>query len=165
MLLPAVENANADRQLGYEAKGTPRVDFLDSLGDLRAYAGQKLDWKRCDDSEASQCTKVTVPLDWDDPAGDAIEIAVRRVPNGDSSRGPLFVNPGGPGFGGQSMAESLAGRWADYDTVGWDPRGTGESTHVVCGTLEQTDKIMNLDASPDDEHEPAAADPPDKGLL
>ena len=78
-LLPAVENANADRQLGYEAKGTPRVDFLDSLGDLRAYAGQKLDWKRCDDSEASQCTKVTVPLDWDDPAGDAIEIAVRRA--------------------------------------------------------------------------------------
>ena len=155
-LLPAVENANADRQLGYEAKGTPRVDFLDSLGDLRAYAGQKLDWKRCDDSEASQCTKVTVPLDWDDPAGDAIEIAVRRVPNGDSSRGPLFVNPGGPGFGGQSMAESLAGRWADYDTVGWDPRGTGESTHVVCGTLEQTDKIMNLDASPDDDAEDEA---------
>ena len=100
--------------------------------------------------------QVKAPLDWDQPQGDAIEIAVRRVIDGDSSRGPLFVNPGGPGFGGQDMAQSLKGRWKNYDTVGWDPRGTGQSTHVVCGSLEQTDKIMNLDASPDDAAEDKA---------
>ncbi|MFT3887909.1 MAG: alpha/beta hydrolase [Arachnia sp.] len=155
-LLPAVENANADRQLDYKPKGDPQVTFLDSLGDLRAYATQVVAWKKCEDSDTSQCAKVRVPLDWDDPAGEAIEIAVRRVPGGDSSRGPLFVNPGGPGFGGQDIAEGLAGRWANYDTIGWDPRGTGESTHVVCGTMEQTDKIMDLDASPDDDAEIAA---------
>lgn len=155
-LLPAKADADADRQVGLEATGTPRVEFLDSLGDLEAYATQVVDWQPCADSEHGQCAKVLAPLDWDAPEGEAIEIAVRRIPGGDSSRGPLFVNPGGPGFGGQDMAEGLAGRWQNYDTVGWDPRGTGESTHVVCGGLEQTDAYLDLDASPDDDAEVAA---------
>ena len=81
---------------------------------------------------------------------------MRRVVDGDSSRGPLFVNPGGPGFGGQDFAQQIAGRWTNYDTVGWDPRGTGESTTVVCGTLEETDEIFELDGSPDDAAEDRA---------
>lgn len=155
---PARPNQDADRQLGYTAKGTPRVDFLESLGGYEAYAAQVVDWQPCASSEhpASQCAKVRVPLDWDKPEGDSIEIALRRVPDGDSSRGPLFVNPGGPGFGGQSYAEAMAGRWKNFDLIGWDPRGTGESTHVVCGSLKQTDAVMDLDGSPDDAAEDKA---------
>ena len=153
-LLPAEDDANADRQLDYTPSGDPSVEFEDSLGDLTSYATQVVDWEACQESDiGAQCATILAPLDWEDPSGPAVEIAVRRVPDGDSSRGPLFVNPGGPGYGGQSMAENLAGRWQNYDTVGWDPRGTGESTHVVCGDLEQTDAIMNLDASPDDDAE------------
>lgn len=146
---------NADRQVGYEAAGAPQVSFLPSEGDLAAYASQVVEWKRCEEG-SGQCATVKVPLDWEDPAGDAIEIAVRRVIDGDSSRGPLFVNPGGPGFGGQDFAQQIAGRWTNYDTVGWDPRGTGESTTVVCGTLEETDEIFELDGSPDDAAEDRA---------
>lgn len=146
---------NADRQLDYEAAGAPQVSFLPSEGDLAAYASQVVEWERCAEG-SGQCATVRVPLDWDDPAGDAIEIAVRRVVDGDSSRGPLFVNPGGPGFGGQDFAQQIAGRWTNYDTVGWDPRGTGESTTVVCGTLEETDEIFELDGSPDDAAEDRA---------
>lgn len=152
---PDEPTRDADRLLGYEADGTPEVAFLPSLGDLAAYAGQVIDWEVCAEGDG-QCATVKVPLDWEAPAGSAIEIAVRRVVGGDSSRGPLFVNPGGPGFGGQDFAQQIAGRWTDYDTVGWDPRGTGESTHVVCGTLEQTDEIFELDGSPDDDAEDRA---------
>lgn len=148
--MPAEDHADADRQVDFTATSAPRVEFLDSLGDHAAYASQVVDWTLCPDSETSQCAKVRVPLDWDEPQGDAIEIAVRRIPGGDSSRGPLFFNPGGPGFGGQDYAESMAGRFENFDAVGWDPRGTGESTHVVCGSFAQTDSFMNLDASPDD---------------
>lgn len=150
-----IDTPNADRQLAYEAQGEPSVDFLDGLGAYGDYATQVVEWEECASGRA-QCATVLVPLDWDDPAGDAIEIAVTRVPGGDSSRGPLFVNPGGPGFGGQNMALGLAGRWQNYDTYGWDPRGTGESTRVVCGTFEQTDEMLLLDSSPDDAGEDEA---------
>ncbi|SDZ01819.1 alpha/beta hydrolase [Tessaracoccus flavus] len=147
--LPLDGPANPDRQLDYEPATAPKVEFLDSLGDHLAYATQVVDWELCESGEG-QCATIKAPLDWDAPERDAIEVAVRRVPHGDSSRGPLFVNPGGPGFGGQDMAQSLAGRWQNFDTVGWDPRGTGESTHVVCGSFEETEAFMRLDASPDD---------------
>lgn len=151
--LGGVDTPDVDRQLTYKPKGKPTVEFADSLGSLKAYATQVVTWRKCEDSESAQCATIHSPLDWDKPSGPAVEIAVRRVIGGDSSRGPLFVNPGGPGFGGQSLAESLAGRWRNYDTVGWDPRGTGESTHVVCGDLAQTDAIQDLDASPDNQSE------------
>lgn len=154
---PDEPGRDADRQLDYQPIDTPEVEFVAPAGGLEAYATQVVDWELCDeDASAGQCATVKVPLDWDNPAGEAIEIAVRRVINGDSSRGPLFVNPGGPGFGGQDMAQQIAGRWTNYDTVGWDPRGTGESTAVVCGTLEETDQILGLDASPDDAAEDRA---------
>lgn len=153
---PAEPNENANRQLTYEAKGTPRVEFQASLGDYADYAGQVVRWEKCADSETSLCAKIKAPLDWDNPAGEAIEVAVRRVPNGDSSRGPLFMNPGGPGMGGQGFAQAMDGRWENYDLIGWDPRGTGESTHVVCGGLKQTDAYMDLDGSPDDLEETKA---------
>lgn len=149
-----VPTPNPDRQLAYAAQGQPSVDFLDGLGSYAEYAAQVIEWEEC--SPPAQCATVRVPLDWEDPAGDAIEIAVTRIPGGDSSRGPLFVNPGGPGFGGQSMAKALAGRWQNYDTYGWDPRGTGESTHVVCGTFDETEEMMLLDSSPDDAAEDEA---------
>ena len=154
-VFPAEPNENADRQLDYVPSGTVAVEFADSLGDYAAYATQVVNWQQCASGEG-QCATIKAPLDWDNPDGDAIEVAVRRVPSGDSSRGPLFFNPGGPGFGGQDMAQRMAGRWQNYDAVGWDPRGTGQSTHVVCGTLEQTDEMMNLDASPDDDAEDKA---------
>ncbi|WP_141679974.1 alpha/beta hydrolase [Tessaracoccus lapidicaptus] len=153
---PAEPGANADRQLAYEPQGAPEVDLAEGLGGHADYATQVVDWALCDDGSGAQCATVTAPLDWDDPDGDAVEIAVRRVIGGDSSRGPLFVNPGGPGFGGQEMAQRLAGRWENYDTVGWDPRGTGQSTRVVCGGLAETDDFMALDGSPDDAAEDRA---------
>ncbi|HMR49596.1 MAG TPA: alpha/beta hydrolase [Arachnia sp.] len=148
--------ANANRQLDYEPSGAPSVEFPDGLGGLDAYATQPVAWRSCGGNTA-HCATVLVPLDWEQPDGPALEIAVRRYAGADGSLGPLFVNPGGPGFGGQDFAGYLSQKdWDEYDVVGWDPRGTGESTTVRCGTTEQTDAVFDLDQSPDDDAEALA---------
>lgn len=142
---------NPDRQL--DQRGTTGdVSLPKALGsDLAAYWSQSVDWSACD---AQLCAKVLAPLDWAEPGRAAVEIALRKVPSQDPTRGPLFVNPGGPGFGGQDFAVSLGvDAWQGYDIVGWDPRGTGESTSVQCGTTEETDAVFELDGSPDDQAE------------
>ncbi len=151
---PLVGPVNPDRQLEHRAT-SPKVKLPNALGDdLSPYWAQTVQWTPCG---AQLCATVLAPLDWDKPGTAAVEIAVRMVPSKDPTRGPLFVNPGGPGLGGQDFATSLgADAWAGYDIVGWDPRGTGESTRVKCGTTEQTDELFELDGSPDDESERVA---------
>src|SRR5690349_11027147 len=55
-------------------------------------------WKPCGQSGA-QCGQVSVPLDWSQPDGTQIKLAVALVHASDPSQrvGTLFFNPGGPG--------------------------------------------------------------------
>jgi pimeloyl-ACP methyl ester carboxylesterase len=74
-----------------------------------------------------------VPLDYTNPHGDELAIALLKVPANISTsdpayRGPILVNPGGPGGSGVevalklgSLAQTLIG--ADFDIIGFDPRG------------------------------------------
>ena len=39
---------------------------------------------------------------------------------------------------------------ADYDIVGWDPRGVAASTPVICFGADDLDRLYAMDASPDD---------------
>ncbi|MER6944611.1 alpha/beta hydrolase [Nonomuraea sp. NPDC000554] len=83
-----------------------------------------------------ECGSVRVPLDYREPMGQSIKIAVNRikatVPHDGTYLGPLLVNPGGPGASGQSLAEYVAEMLpaklaARYDIIGFDPRGVGKS--------------------------------------
>ncbi|MDO5737565.1 MAG: alpha/beta hydrolase [Propionibacteriaceae bacterium] len=149
-----VEQLNPDRQLDADA-GAAAAALPQPLGeDLASYWDQSVEWSPCG---AQLCASVLAPLDWEEPGRAAVEIAMRKLPSSESSKGPLFVNPGGPGYGGQAFAVSLGvDAWKGYDIIGWDPRGTGESSRVECGTTEQTDGVFQLDGSPDDEDEKAA---------
>lgn len=142
------EPVNPDRQLDYRSS-SGALDLPEALGaELSPYWSQLVTWESCG---SDMCAKVMVPLDWEEPGLAALSIAIRKVPSATGANGPLFVNPGGPGFGGQDFAEGLgADAWEGYDIVGWDPRGTGESTTVECGSTEQTDEVFELDGSPDD---------------
>src|SRR4051794_31449400 len=46
-----------------------------------------------------ECGTLTVPVDYKNPSGPTIDIAVNRAParDADNRIGPLLVNPGGPG--------------------------------------------------------------------
>ncbi|MCX5193475.1 alpha/beta hydrolase [Streptomyces sp. NBC_00249] len=87
-----------------------------------------------------QCASLKVPLDHDHPAGRQISLALTRVPHtAKTSQGPLLVNPGGPGGSGRTLAGYIAAALpkdvaAQYDVIGFDPRGVGRSEPALdCG--------------------------------
>ncbi|WP_171055484.1 MULTISPECIES: alpha/beta hydrolase [unclassified Nonomuraea] len=83
-----------------------------------------------------ECATVRVPLDYREPRGHQIKVAINRI-KAKTSRdadhlGTLLVNPGGPGASGRNLtsyvARNLPGDLRDrYDIVGFDPRGVGAS--------------------------------------
>lgn len=106
-------------------------------GSSNAGVDESIAWKSC--GEQFDCSKVRVPLDWALPNGRKISLAVirHRASKPEERIGSLFVNFGGPGVagvaevrkGGEFLDQLGEGR---FDVVGWDPRGTGRSTHVRC---------------------------------
>ncbi|GGQ14722.1 peptidase [Streptomyces mutabilis] len=94
-----------------------------------------LDWRKCGTSEypTLQCASLSVPLDHARPEGRRITLALSRVPHtARKYQGPLLVNPGGPGGSGLTLAGFVASSLpaevvAQYDVVGFDPRGVGRS--------------------------------------
>ncbi|MFG2130951.1 alpha/beta hydrolase [Streptomyces sp. NPDC048751] len=92
-------------------------------------------WKKCgtDDYPTLQCASVKVPLDYAKPRGKQITLALSRVPHtARTYQGPLLVNPGGPGGSGLTLAGFVASSLpkavaAQYDVIGFDPRGVGAS--------------------------------------
>ncbi|SDL76927.1 alpha/beta hydrolase [Streptomyces wuyuanensis] len=87
-----------------------------------------------------ECAAVRVPLDYADPWGRQIDLAVSRVKaTGGSAvrQGALLYNPGGPGGSGMyfpALAKEPAWkRIAEaYDMVGYAPRGVGRSAPISC---------------------------------
>ncbi len=107
-------------------------------------AGQSgIAWKSCKGlGNKFQCARVSVPLDWSQPNGKTIGLAViRYLASRPSQRiGSMFINPGGPGQSGVDLVRNsgaeLSYAWGAgrFNLVGWDPRGTNDSTPVKCFT-------------------------------
>jgi pimeloyl-ACP methyl ester carboxylesterase len=107
----------------------------------------KIAWSKCYSQLGPfQCGTVQVPLDYDNPNGTTISLAVVRLPASDPAHriGSLFLNPGGPGGSGVDYtvfagpALYTAEVRAKFDLVGFDPRGTNRSTTFRCfGTDKQ----------------------------
>ncbi|TBL44471.1 alpha/beta fold hydrolase [Verrucosispora sp. SN26_14.1] len=104
-------------------------------------------WEPCEQDGAALCGTLDVPVNWADPSGPTIELALAKRPATDpeARRGSLLVNPGGPGGSGVDSA-----LWATYgdelrrhfDIIGFDPRGVARSAPVMCAV----DKISALPA-------------------
>ena len=93
--------------------------------DLEPFYAQQLNWQECGGGD---CAIVDVPLDYADPSGPTIELAIIRIPARGESMGSLFVNPGGPGASAveyASLAEFVLGAAVldSFDIIGVDPRG------------------------------------------
>lgn len=105
------------------------------------FAVDPLEWSDCDGELAEfdlECASLTVPVDWDDPNGDTMNLALsKREASGGDPLGSLLLNPGGPGGEGTSLpgiAEHLAGAEVaeQFDLIGFDPRGVNDSEVINC---------------------------------
>ncbi|MFD1720919.1 alpha/beta hydrolase [Amnibacterium endophyticum] len=115
---------------------------------LRDFYGQRIVWKACDGG--FRCATAEAPLDWAEPAGKRIELALTVHPAAGKRIGTLFTNPGGPGASGVEFLQrslSLFGRslQQQYDIVSWDPRGVGASTAVECYGTRALDRFLFSD--------------------
>ena len=118
---------------------------------LTSFYDQDLTWSDCADGGAGyQCASATVPLNYDDPSGDTLSIALKRLPasDGTAELGSLFLNPGGPGASGTSMITTAATLYtpemlASYDLIGFDPRGVGGSTHLTCWSPDDLEQMID----------------------
>lgn len=119
-------------------------------------AARALAWESC--GGRAECATFAVPLDWSDPAGETIELAVVRYParKPDQRIGVLMANPGGPGGSAidflRAWQSILAPEIRDrFDLVAFDPRGVGESTPILCH--DRLQELVAVDPDPDNEGE------------
>lgn len=113
-------------------------------------AGQRVAWKSCyERARELECARVAVPLDWQRPNDAKIELAIirRRASHPRERIGSLFFNWGGPGVAGVPKVRDMAAELdamglGRFDVVSWDPRGTGESDHIVCFSNDQSRKTF-----------------------
>ncbi len=129
---------------------------------LDRFHQQTLQWGPCADYASTatettvlglvdglQCARMEAPLDYDDPGGRTIKVAVARVAATGDRIGSLVTNPGGPGgsgvFGAATTAlgltEAKSPLLARFDLVGFDPRGVGATEPAVdCYTDAEADR-------------------------
>ncbi|KOX28343.1 MULTISPECIES: alpha/beta hydrolase [Streptomyces] len=113
---------------------------------------EPLTWSACEGTgldPRQQCATLDVPMDYADPGGPRIEMAVSRIPaeKPDARRGALLLIPGGPGGSslndpskkGQKLPQDVRDR---HDLIGFAPRGLAPSTPVDCG-LEYGDLALS----------------------
>lgn len=140
---------------------------------LAAYKNQVVAWGTCDQyfptddplnnlvaykdklGSRLQCANIQLPLDYQQPNGLRISLAVLRVLAADSpaDKPNLLFNPGGPGGDGLKFSmvysmllsdgnpETPLGRKYQamdqaYNFVGFSPRGVGASTQLICAGNE-----------------------------
>lgn len=153
----AAPNGTAEEQGAFEPGAGVVPDGL------AAFYTQVPVWESCEsyDTDESglgsslECAKVTVPLDYDDPAGETAQIAISRARASGDKIGSILFNPGGPGSSGlytatQAEGSAVAER---FDRIGFDPRGIGASTPAIrCLTTDEVDaerREPDVDVSPE----------------
>ncbi|MEV7237375.1 alpha/beta hydrolase [Streptomyces sp. NPDC051020] len=122
-----------------------------------ATTGQQVDsvvWTPCNpdpskpDPKIYDCAVYPVPLDYANPSGEKIGIAMMRRRAGDPAKriGSLFLNPGGPGGSGYLWATTTRFEprvMEHFDLIGFDPRGVARSNPLRCfKTNEEADAVF-----------------------
>jgi len=122
---------------------------------LDPFYSQRLQWTSCSGGE---CAKLRVPIDYANPGGETMQLAVIRSKARSSGQrlGALVYNPGGPGASPvQYISQSASSLVSSdvrrrYDLVGFDPRGVGRSMPIDCVSDSELDTFLGgVDSTPD----------------
>ncbi|MBX7554937.1 alpha/beta hydrolase [Streptomyces sp. NPDC004232] len=131
---------------GADAKGAQPAK-VSAKNARRTVSDAEITWGKCPALAEGQthdphlaCGTLEVPLDYQNPNGTKIDVAVSRLSTAKAGKrdGVLLLNPGGPALGGLDMPETMASTLPKsvldrYDLIGFDPRGVEHSTPQSCG--------------------------------
>jgi pimeloyl-ACP methyl ester carboxylesterase len=135
-----------------------------SLDNATAFVVNPIEWNTCEGSTNTEveCGNIEVPFDYADPEQGSFVLYVKKhnAANPADRIGSMMVNPGGPGFGGSSLADDAQYYFSQdlidrFDIIAWDPRGTGESTPAV-NCVDTFDEYFGLDSPPETPEEKQA---------
>ncbi|KAJ6541006.1 TAP-like protein-domain-containing protein [Mycena vulgaris] len=123
---------------------------IQSKSGTGATQGDKFSWETIVPTEEliwtdcyvdNQCARLKVPLDYSHPDAASAAIAMIRIHstvphNSTNYRGPILINPGGPGGSGVDMIARRGPQIStivgpEFDVIGFDPRGIARSTPRV----------------------------------
>ena len=122
-----------------EAAVLPEVPSAELTDDYEAafaqWYSQTVNWAPCE--RGFECATITAPLSWRDPAAGSIDLALTRHRATGARIGSLLTNPGGPGQPGVDFLQAAYNQFgapvrSAFDLIGFDPRGVGASTPIVC---------------------------------
>ncbi|MGQ0434270.1 MAG: alpha/beta hydrolase [Microthrixaceae bacterium] len=135
LLVGACATAAEGNPIGAPTTAAPDDTDTTSATGPEGFTPEPIEWTKCPQGE---CARVRVPLDYSNPTGRMIELAVSRSAASGDRIGALFVNPGGPGAAGTDLPPVLATVLPKeiherFDIVGVDPRGVGGSAPIDCG--------------------------------
>lgn len=128
----------------------PPAAVTASRASLARYYHQHLSWTTCDGT--FQCAQLLVPIDYADPHGATMHVAVIRKPATSTSDGSLVINPGGPGVSGVTFEADDAAAFSQlnehFALVSFDPRGVGQSHPIRCVTAAQLTTYIDTNPVP-----------------
>ncbi|MDT0444231.1 alpha/beta hydrolase [Streptomyces johnsoniae] len=128
---------------------SPDESSQESSEELRRFYEQDLAFEPCEPyatteadaqifaNEQFECARMEAPMDYDDPGGETVSIALLRLPAKGEPIGSLLTNPGGPGYSGLSFPAIISALAPEnpvverFDLIGVDPRGVGASTPAL----------------------------------
>ena len=139
--------------------GTFSVQKMENLpATLTEYQNQILTWTACYDN--FDCAYLQVPINYQNLSAGRFKLRLLRHKALEQRTriGSLVINPGGPGASGVEYAfnaEYIFGAklLQNYDIVGFDPRGIGESAPIKCLNNEETDDSYAADSRPNNTKE------------
>lgn len=179
VLLPLAGcSGGGDTDTAGRSESTPRPAGTAAGATPTGLASQRLKWSPCPAPSQAQgggasptplpggavweCSFMDVPLDYAEPEGDTIELALIRAEAMDEKKriGSLIFNFGGPGASGVATLPAFGTDYdklrTRYDLVSFDPRGVGRSAGVECEDDAQLDARYQEDGTPDDATEEKA---------
>ena len=137
---------------------------VSSLDNTTEFVVNPIVWTACDGSTNTEveCGNIEVPFDYADPEQGSFVLYIKKhnAANPADRIGSMMVNPGGPGFGGSSLADDAEYYFSQdlidhFDIIAWDPRGTGETTPAV-NCVDTFDEYFGLDSPPETPEEKQA---------
>lgn len=115
-------------------------------------AEPRLAWVSCGVDQ--ECAWLPVPIDYGNPEAGAIQLRLIRLPARSTDvQGSIVVNPGGPGASGVAYVRQAANTFPSalrnhFHILGFDTRGSGDSSPLRCVDAAFLDRYSRIDSTP-----------------